>query len=297
MSASTAWLQLVRLPNLFTAQSNVLVGAWAVRADSAATAGLLIASTFLYAAGTTLNDHFDREEDARERPARPIPSGRIAPRAAYRAAIAFFVVAICSAAAAAWIVRSTAPLICALALAATVIAYDAWLRALTAGPLAMAACRMLNIQLGFSLAGWIFMPEAWICSFIVGAYVLGVSLLARDETSGGLRREGWIGIGLLNVATVAAVVHAGLRLAPDAPDAWLGAALGVCLLGILNMLLLRAGNGWTVKGKGAGIGGAISLLIVLDATLAAPLAGAKAAAAILLLLIPHLVARRRLYVT
>ena len=36
----------------------------------------------LYLAGMALNDLADREEDARERPERPIPSGAVSPRAA-----------------------------------------------------------------------------------------------------------------------------------------------------------------------------------------------------------------------
>ncbi len=45
---------------------------------------LLAASGMLYAAGVTLNDWFDRELDARERPGRPIPSGRVSAAAAGR---------------------------------------------------------------------------------------------------------------------------------------------------------------------------------------------------------------------
>lgn len=37
----------------------------------------MIASVSLYAGGVVLNDYFDREIDAKERPERPIPSGKV----------------------------------------------------------------------------------------------------------------------------------------------------------------------------------------------------------------------------
>ena len=42
----------------------------------------LLAATCLYAGGMVLNDVFDLAIDRKERPERPLPSGRISPRAA-----------------------------------------------------------------------------------------------------------------------------------------------------------------------------------------------------------------------
>lgn len=55
---------LVRLPNLFTAPPDVVLGAALVAAAGHAVspgpvAGLAVASVLLYAAGTTLNDFFE----------------------------------------------------------------------------------------------------------------------------------------------------------------------------------------------------------------------------------------------
>jgi 4-hydroxybenzoate polyprenyltransferase len=86
-----AYLRLCRPANLPTAAADVLAGA-AVAAyslgDSLAwhtvlpawyIAVLALISVLLYAAGVVLNDYYDREIDAVERPERPIPSGVVRP--------------------------------------------------------------------------------------------------------------------------------------------------------------------------------------------------------------------------
>src|SRR3990172_6167608 len=84
------WLELIRVPNVFTAMADVAMGFFFVMpaaaefdGSDALTLGLLIAaSSLLYSAGMALNDVCDYEEDCRERPERPLPSGRITRRAA-----------------------------------------------------------------------------------------------------------------------------------------------------------------------------------------------------------------------
>ena len=66
---------------MLSVPGDVLVGAAApgARGDLRRAAGLAGASSCLYLAGMALNDYADREVDAVERPARPIPSGRVSP--------------------------------------------------------------------------------------------------------------------------------------------------------------------------------------------------------------------------
>ena len=73
-----AYLELLRPANVVTAVADVLAGyAVAGRANGPALPWLLAATVCLYAGGVVLNDFFDRELDAVERPERPIPSGRV----------------------------------------------------------------------------------------------------------------------------------------------------------------------------------------------------------------------------
>jgi len=74
-----AWLQLFRVPNLFTVPGDPLAGfliATGGRLDTRALCAVL-ASLAFYAAGLAMNDLADFAEDKRDRPKRPLPSGAI----------------------------------------------------------------------------------------------------------------------------------------------------------------------------------------------------------------------------
>ena len=79
-SKTFAWLQLLRLPNVFTAVADVTMGFLVTPTGFEPKqnfALLVVASSLLYLSGMVLNDVFDAEIDADERPERPIPSGRV----------------------------------------------------------------------------------------------------------------------------------------------------------------------------------------------------------------------------
>ncbi|MEL7265180.1 MAG: UbiA family prenyltransferase, partial [Planctomycetota bacterium] len=72
--------RLVRLPNTFSVLADVAAAAVLVRGTLVSVPRLtciLIAGVLLYWAGMVLNDWFDVEQDAVQRPQRPIPSGAI----------------------------------------------------------------------------------------------------------------------------------------------------------------------------------------------------------------------------
>ena len=77
------YLQLVRLPNVFTAAADSLAG-WLLVQGTFGEPGrwlpLVLASVAIYAGGIVLNDVFDYEVDRVERPERPLPSGRVSRR-------------------------------------------------------------------------------------------------------------------------------------------------------------------------------------------------------------------------
>lgn len=139
-----AWAELLRVSALFTVPGDALAGAAALgRRPNRSTALAVGASLCLYEAGMALNDWADRDEDAVDRPHRPIPSGRITPRAALAAAGALTAAGLALAA------RAGRPaLTVATGLAATVWAYDLRLKHTPAGPAAMAAARGLDLLLG-----------------------------------------------------------------------------------------------------------------------------------------------------
>src|SRR5271166_6623722 len=74
------YAQLVRLPNLPTPIADIALAALTVGTLNRrwpAFVLLCFASASLYMAGMVWNDFFDVEQDERERPERPIPSGRV----------------------------------------------------------------------------------------------------------------------------------------------------------------------------------------------------------------------------
>ncbi|NNG88201.1 UbiA family prenyltransferase, partial [Streptomyces cacaoi] len=80
---AAAWAQLLRVSAVSTVPGDAFAGAAAVGGrPNRGTALAAVSSLFLYEAGMALNDWADRDEDAVERPDRPLPSGRIAPSAA-----------------------------------------------------------------------------------------------------------------------------------------------------------------------------------------------------------------------
>jgi 4-hydroxybenzoate polyprenyltransferase len=126
-----------------------------------------------------LNDWADRDEDAAERPHRPLPSGRIRPAAAVTAACAFTAAGLTLAA------RAGRPALAVAApLAATVWAYDLALKRTPAGPAAMAAARGLDLLLGAAATTGRIRPAVRSAA-LLGTHTLTVTTVSRQETRGG----------------------------------------------------------------------------------------------------------------
>jgi 4-hydroxybenzoate polyprenyltransferase len=132
----------------------------------------------LYSAGMVWNDYFDLAEDRRDRPFRPLPSGRVSVRTAVVLGTVLLAGGWACAAA-----TGRAGAVVAAALVAAVMAYDARIKRTSAGPIGMALCRFLNVLLGLSLAD----PEAlpvttqMHLALTVGLYIVGVTWFARTE--------------------------------------------------------------------------------------------------------------------
>lgn len=175
-----AWAELLRLPALFTVPGDALAGAAATApAPNARTLLAIGSSLCLYEAGMALNDWSDREEDAVERPHRPLPSARIHPAAAFSAACALTGAGLALAA------RAGRPaLTVAAPLAATVWAYDLGLKRTPAGPAAMAAARGLDLLLG-AAATTGHPRRALPSAALLATHTLAVTAVSRRETTGG----------------------------------------------------------------------------------------------------------------
>ncbi|MFH0880470.1 MAG: UbiA family prenyltransferase [Lentisphaerota bacterium] len=228
-----AWLQLFRVPNLFTVPGDPLAGFFlAVRGDFGwvAPALAVTASLCFYSAGLLLNDVADVRRDQTERPDRPLPSGKVRRKTVV-------IIAVLLAAAGAFCCASLGPLASrmGLLLLAAILLYDFGLKTVPIiGPLIMGSCRGLSLLLGAvamptasSLA-----PTVMMASVVLGLYIAVVTQLARYETEPD--RPGKIRSA--HVGVLVAGMLAFLALAPPLESmAWLG-FMGAFLTAILLSL-------------------------------------------------------------
>lgn len=206
------WLQLMRIPTVFTALSNILCGflvthKFTIRElkEQSDLWLLLISSAGLYLGGMVLNDVFDARLDAVERPERPIPSGRISRTAAAIFGSLLIITGVLCAA-----VVSTGSLLVAGLIVVAVLLYDSYLKSTIAAPLGMGTCRFLNIMLGASAATSltsVWQPTPMTIAAALGTYIAGVTLFARNEAGKSSS------VGLLS--------GAGIMLCGIGLDAWL----------------------------------------------------------------------------
>ncbi|MFD9336890.1 SCO3242 family prenyltransferase [Streptomyces sp. NPDC060028] len=216
-----AWAQLLRISALFTVPGDALAGAAAAGVRPGPRTALAVgASLCLYSAGMALNDWADREEDALERPGRPIPSGRIRPGAALAAAGGLTAAGVALAACA-----GRRPAAVAGVLAGTVWAYDLGLKHTPAGPAAMAAARSLDLLLGAVASGGVAAGAG------AGG---GAGAGAGPRAGGGGLRPALASAGMLGVHTYAVTAVSRRETQGGAPATALAALANTAVLAVLT---------------------------------------------------------------
>ena len=210
-----AWWQLLRAGNVFTAVSNVIAGylisqgSWQPIAPLVL---LILASALLYEAGMVLNDVFDAELDAKERPERPIPSGRISRRTAGTVGWTLLVLGMLAGGLASVLVGSIRPALTAAALAACIVGYDTGLKSTFLGPWVMGACRALNVMLGaHNLEDFWLSYVGWY-AVAIGVYTVGLTYFARTENKVGWNVGNVFGSALMIANTIFVTIMATAKL-------------------------------------------------------------------------------------
>jgi 4-hydroxybenzoate polyprenyltransferase len=289
-----AYLELLRLPNVFTAMADVLMGCLFVQADIEPNGrwviGLLMAaSSALYMSGVVLNDVFDADVDSRERPERPLPSGRVSRAAAMRLGVILLLAGLALAGGPAVVRQALRPVAVAVLLGTCIVAYDSLLKRTPIGPLAMGTCRMLNVLLGMSAASGALLAEHWLVAGGVGTYVAGLTWMARNEAAESRRRALALAtlIMMLGMAMIAWLPRWSDNVVPliqTQPQRW-----------YLLMMLLALLIGWrcvwaVVEPRPARVRMAVThgilSLVMLDAVACFAVRDWQLATTILLLLLP-----------
>ncbi len=312
-SSLQSYLELLRLPIVFTAIADVAMGFFFVQADWAFdgrhsllpigqwTIGLLAAaSALLYSAGMVLNDVFDIEVDREEQPYRPLPSGRIPLRSARWLGWQLLTLGVMLAAGAAVLlgkfppahthnfVIAWLPAIVAAALAVLIVLYDAGLKRTPLGPVAMGGCRMLNVLLGMSVLRGPWRIEHWAVAAGIGVYIAGVTWFARNDARSSDRRQlvaamlvMLAGVGLVGSLRWITDTLAILQVQPDL-WLWLVALLAAFILARCVPAIANPSPG-PVR---AAVRRSIAALIFLDATACYAGAGPTYAILVALLVAP-----------
>jgi 4-hydroxybenzoate polyprenyltransferase len=271
--ALRGYVELLRPANVATALADVLAGfAIAGLGNPQALPWLLTATACLYAGGVVLNDVFDREIDASERPERPIPSGRVPVANAATLGAVLLMAGIGTAHQA----TREAGLV-AIGIAGLVLVYDAWAkRHAFLGPVNMGTCRGLNLLLGMAAVPQTI-RESWPLGLIALTYIAAVTTLSRGEVHGGKR--GIASVALLSLAVVL-IALATLTLMPGHRS-----PAGLFLTAVLGWRVLppfwRAWQDPRPAAIRQAIKTGVLSLVLVDAVLGASYAGAMYSLAIL----------------
>ncbi|MBU7583842.1 MAG: UbiA-like protein EboC [Nostoc sp. TH1S01] len=263
-----AYLQLLRPANIITAWADIMAGfaasGYFVEANLTPLLWLILATTGLYGGGIVFNDVFDAELDSKERPERPIPSGKASHTGATLLGSLFLIVGVVAAAQVSWL---SATLAIAIAMAA--LLYDAIAKHHhILGPINMGICRGGNLLLGVSVVP-AALENYWFLALIPIVYIAAITTLSRGEVHGAKHSTGIIAV-LLIVAVLVGLFGLGWLT-----DYQVITALPfLILLGIRVLLpFIKAVRQPTSEQIRIAVKAGVLSLIILDTTVAAGFAG------------------------
>lgn len=274
-----AYLQMMRPANILTAWADILAGfaasgcavllhnvinGQATLATLAPLLWLSIATTGLYGGGVVFNDVFDAELDAKERPERPIPSGRASRQGAILLGSLLLIVGVI---AASQVSGLSGVLAGSIAFAA--LGYDAIAKHYPFfGPLTMGLCRGGNLLLGVSAVPTMI-SDRWYLALLPILYIAAITAISRGEVQGGKQITGIVALLLL------AIVIGGAIALGILPSYQVFAALPfvVLLAGRIIPPFVKATREPMPEQIQTAVKAGVLSLIVLDATVSAGFAG------------------------
>lgn len=179
--------RLGRISNLPTVWTNALAG-MALAGGWLAPAPLLlliVAVSLAYTGGMFLNDAFDAEIDAHQRPERPIPSGRVSRQAVFACGSAMLAASVVGLALVGQMSGTGLwPAIAGMALAGLIALYNWRHKENPLSPLVMGLCRVL-VYVAAGLSITVDLPSAlWIGAILLLFHLIGLTYTAKQETLG-----------------------------------------------------------------------------------------------------------------
>ena len=298
------YLLMIRLPNLFTIPSNILVGY--ITLLNPPTIGfslslplIIISSCLIYAAGIIFNDYFDIETDIREGRLRPLSSGSVTKKAAILLALICLAVALVISAfvgVLSFVVSSTIILIA--------LFYDYKLKRTKIAAVAMGSARASNIIYGASpiLLSGLFESEniqrLMLESACVFMYVVATMMVSAREARATQTNRKWLLRPLLLIFLVVLVMFVSAILGAFRMDLLVNLAF---LVSIICFVTYR----WIIRLKSE-IGSEqiqnlvktlVLCMVILDSAFVSGISGVLFGIVVASFIIPGLVLSRLLYVT
>ncbi|MDZ7967462.1 MAG: UbiA-like protein EboC [Nostoc sp. DedSLP03] len=284
------YLELIRPANIVTAWADILLGFAASGSGIIFTklingeatfailiplAWLLLATTGLYGGGIVFNDVFDAELDAKERPNRAIPSGRVSRQNATLLGSILFAIGIIAAFQVSLLSAAIATFITLSCLLYNSLAKHHPFF----GPLNMGLCRGSNLLLGVSAVPEII-GERWYLALIPVLYIAAITAISQGEVHGGKKITGVLAL-LLIAIVLTAVLALGLLEEYTAI-----AALPFAIFLAIRILpnFIKAAREPIAENIRNAVRIGVLSLIVLDATIASGFAGLYYGLLVLILL-------------
>lgn len=176
------WLQLVRLPNLFSVPGDPLAGYLAANQGwlEQSLAWVVLGSLFVYAGGLLMNDYYDAAEDLADRPDRPVPSGAVS-----RSMVGWAAAGLSAAGLAAYAMAGQMRVfVVGAVLTGMVWLYNGWAKRVAGlGAFTMGACRAMSLLAG-AMCGPIGTWQMALPAVVTtGLFIGAVTHLARFETA------------------------------------------------------------------------------------------------------------------
>jgi len=274
------YLQLVRIPGIFTALSNALIGYFfsVSQTEVFPFPFLLLTSGFLFCSGMIFNDYFDLQIDKKERPERPLPSKKISKQNAFLLGIIFLILANLFAS-----IVGYPALIISLIMTTLIFIYNYKLKFISfLGIFNLSFIRFLNVLLGFSLLSITF--DIIQYAIPIGIFVGGISILAKNESdliTPISKKLNYIFI-LITIGLVSVLIINNFQIG------------SLVFLGLFSIMQLHALLEKKIQNQ---ITLQLLSIILLDATLVSILASFYASILISLLFIPAYFIAKKLYLT
>jgi len=255
---------------------------------------LTITSILLYVVGIIINDYRDLELDRKERPDRPLPSGKISRRSALAIAFIATILAIILAT-----FVGIPSLLLAVILLITIVAYDCWLKNNILGYFTIALARVFNVVLGCSPGITILITNqndlARISVILVSTflYVTAISYMSRIEVEPSPKKSNFQ-ISVVLLSLVPAILTYFTLMGFFKWDLFLSL---VIFVGMLVKSLVRKYGSSNPKVIKKIVGNLVLSIIILDSAFMSGTLGFAYGLSLLVFLIPAVILSRRFYVT